>query len=204
MWILVVLLYNILSSKNVTFILITFKPITASLWIIAIKFLCSFFLHYLWKQSLLTFGSSAGKESTCNAEDLSSILGSGRSAREGIGFPLQYSWASLLAQLVKNLPAMRETQVQSLGWEDPMEKGKATHSSILSWRSPWTIPWGRKELDMTERLSFFFPKLIKIILFIYLFLFVVNFVIHWNETAMSLHVFPIPIPPPTSLSTRSL
>ena len=56
--------------------------------------------------------------------------------------------------LVKNTLAMRETWVQSLGWEDPLEKGTATHSSILAWRIPWTIgPWGHKELDMTERLS---------------------------------------------------
>ena len=48
------------------------------------------------------------------------------------------SWASLVAQLVKNLPAMRETWVQSLGWEDSLEKGKATHSSILAGRIPWT------------------------------------------------------------------
>ena len=47
--------------------------------------------------------------------------------------------ASLVAQLVKNLPAMRETWVQSLGWEDPLEKGMATHSSILAWRTPWTV-----------------------------------------------------------------
>ena len=65
------------------------------------------------------------------------IPGSGRSTGEGIGYPLQYSWASLVAQLVKNPPAMRETWVQSLGWEDPLEKGKATHSSILAWRTPW-------------------------------------------------------------------
>ena len=65
--------------------------------------------------------------------------GSGRSAGEGIGYPLQYSWASLVAQLVKNPLAMRETWVQSLGWEDPLEKGKATHSSILTWRIPWTV-----------------------------------------------------------------
>ena len=58
-------------------------------------------------------------------------------------------WASLVAQLVKNPPAMRETWVQSLGWEKPLEKGKATHSRILAWR----IPWGRKELDTTKRLS---------------------------------------------------
>ena len=66
------------------------------------------------------------------------IPGSGRSPGEGIGYPLQYSWASLVVQSVKNLPAMQETWVQSLGWEDPLEKGKATHSSILAWRIPWT------------------------------------------------------------------
>ena len=48
-------------------------------------------------------------------------------------------WASLVAQLVKNLPAMRETWVPSLGWEDPLEKVKATYSSILAWRIPWTV-----------------------------------------------------------------
>ena len=63
----------------------------------------------------------------------------GRSTGEGIGYPLQYSWASLVAQLVKNPPAMQETWVQSLGWEDPLEKGKATHSSTLAWRIPWTV-----------------------------------------------------------------
>ena len=59
-----------------------------------------------------------------------------------------------MAQLVKNLPAVRETWVQSLGWEDPLEKGKATHSSILALKIPWTSPWGPKELDTTEQLSF--------------------------------------------------
>jgi len=83
--------------------------------------------------------SSVGKESTCNEGDPSSIPGLGRSAGEGIGYPLQYSWTSLVAQLVKNLPVMRQTWVQSLDWEDPLEKGKATHSSILAWRIPWTI-----------------------------------------------------------------
>ena len=67
------------------------------------------------------------------------IPGSGRSAREGISYPLQYSWASLVAQLVKNRPAMQETWVRSLGWEETLEKGKATHSSILAWRTPWTV-----------------------------------------------------------------
>ena len=76
--------------------------------------------------------SSVGKESACNAGDPGLIPGSGRVTGEGIGYPLRYSWASLLAQLVKNPPAMWETWVQFLGWEDPLEKGKATHSSILA------------------------------------------------------------------------
>ena len=77
--------------------------------------------------------SSVGKESTCNAGDCS-IPGSGRSAGEGIGNPLQHSRTSFVAQLVKNSPAVWETWVQSLGWEDPLEKEKASHSSILAWR----------------------------------------------------------------------
>ena len=83
--------------------------------------------------------SSVGKESICNAGDPGSIPGLGRSPGEGIGYPLQYFGASLVAQLVKNLPAMQETWVQSLGWEDPLETGKATHSSFLAWRIPWTV-----------------------------------------------------------------
>ena len=81
-------------------------------------------------------GSSAGQGSTCNAGDPGSIPGSGRSAGEGIGYPLQDSWASLVAQVVKNPPSMRKTWLRSLGWEDPLEKGKATDSSILAWRMP--------------------------------------------------------------------
>ena len=65
------------------------------------------------------------------------IPGQGRSSGEEIGFPPHHSWASLVAQLVKNLPVIRETWVQSLGSEDPLEKEMATHSSILAWRSPW-------------------------------------------------------------------
>ena len=83
--------------------------------------------------------SSVGKESICNAGNPSLIPQLGRSAGEGIGYPLQYSWASLGAQLVKNPPAMWETWVQFLGWEDHLEKGKATHSSILVWRIPRTM-----------------------------------------------------------------
>ena len=83
--------------------------------------------------------SSVGKESACNAEDPGLIPGLGRSAGEGIGYPLQYSWASLAVQLVKNLATVWETWVRSLGWDDPLEKGKATHSSILVWRILWTV-----------------------------------------------------------------
>ena len=64
---------------------------------------------------------------------------SGRSAGKEIGYTLQYSWASLVAQLVKNLLAMWETWVQPLHWEDPLEKGTSSHSSILAWRIPWTV-----------------------------------------------------------------
>ena len=81
--------------------------------------------------------SSVGKESAYNAGDPGSIPGLGSSAGEGIGYSLWYSWASLVAQLVKNLPAMQETWVLSLGWDDPLEK--ATHSSVLAWRIPWTV-----------------------------------------------------------------
>ena len=66
-------------------------------------------------------------------------------------------WVSLVVQTVKNLPAMQETQVRFLGGEDALEKGMATHTSILAWRIPWTektgglySPWGHKELDTTE------------------------------------------------------
>ena len=75
--------------------------------------------------------------------DPGSIPGSERSTGERIGYPLQYSWASLVAQLVKNPLAMWETWVQHLGWEDPLGKEKATHSSILAWRIPWTVKFIR-------------------------------------------------------------
>ena len=90
---------------------------------------------------------SDGKESACNAGDSGSIPGSGRSAGEGIGYPLQYSWASLVAQLVKNPPAMQETWVRSLGQEDPLEKEMAIHSSILVCIIPRTEePCGLKSM----------------------------------------------------------
>ena len=80
--------------------------------------------------------SSDDKESACNAGDPGSTPGLGRSPGEGIGYLLQYSWASLVAQMVKNLPVMRETWVPSVGWEDPLEEGMVTHSSILAWKIP--------------------------------------------------------------------
>ena len=77
-------------------------------------------------------GGSAGKESSCNAGHPGSIPGLGRTPGEGIGYPPQYSWVSLVAQTVKNPHAMQETWVLSLGQEDPLEEGMATHSSILT------------------------------------------------------------------------
>ena len=114
-----------------------------------------------------TAGGSAGKESAGTAGDLGSVPGLGRSPGDGNSNPLQYSclnnymdrgawqaivhgvakswtwltlsWASLVAEMVKNLPVMKETWAQSLGWEDPLEEGMATHSRILA----WTIPLDR-------------------------------------------------------------
>ena len=83
-------------------------------------------------------GRSAGKESASNAEGTGSLPSSGSSPGEGTGYPLQHSWASLVAQKVKNLPAMRETLLRSLGWEDPLEEGMANHFSILACRIPRT------------------------------------------------------------------
>jgi len=79
-------------------------------------------------------GSSAGKESFCKAGDWGSIPRSGRYPGERIGYPRQYTWASLVAQIVKNLPAMRETWIRFLGWEELLEEGMATHSNIPSRR----------------------------------------------------------------------
>ena len=66
------------------------------------------------------------------------IPGSGRSPAEGIVYPLQYSWSSLVAQMGKNPPAMKETWVQSLGWEDPLEQGITTHQ-YSGLEKPWTM-----------------------------------------------------------------
>ena len=103
--------------------------------------------------------SSVGKESVCNAGDSGWISGLGRSPGEEIGYPLQYSWASLVVQLVKNLPAMWEIWVRILGWESPLEKGKTTHSSILTWRIPgkiWSIGLQRVRHDWVTFTSLYF------------------------------------------------
>ena len=96
-------------------------------------------------------GSPAGTESTCNAGDPGSIPGLRRSPGEGRGYSPQYSWASVVAQMVKNTSATLETWVQSLGWEDPLEGGMAIHSSILAWRIPWTKEPGRPQSMGSQR-----------------------------------------------------
>ena len=99
-------------------------------------------------------GSSAGKESTCSAGDSGSISGSGRSAGEGICYLLRYSWASLVAQLVKNPPAVQETWVQSLGWEDPWKREQLP--TPVFWPGEFQglySPWCHKESDTPEWLS---------------------------------------------------
>ena len=91
---------------------------------------------------ILFFGASPIAQLVKNpsaTQDRGSIPGLGSSTGEGIGDPLQYSWASLVAQVVKNPLAMKETWVGSLGLEDSLEKGKATHSHILAWRIPWSV-----------------------------------------------------------------
>ena len=100
-------------------------------------------------------GSSADKEFACNAGDLGSIPGLGRSPGEGIGYPFQYSWASLVAQTVKNLPAMQKTWVGKIPWSRTWQPtpvflpGESHGQRSLAGYSPW----GHKESDMTEWLS---------------------------------------------------
>ena len=105
-------------------------------------------------------GSSDGKEATCNTGNSGSIHGLGSSPGEGIGYPLQYFGASLVVQMVKSLPVMRETWVPSLGWEESLEVGMATYSSILAWRIPmdrgawWaTVHWVAKSQTQMSMLS---------------------------------------------------
>ena len=92
---------------------------------------------------LRDFHVTDGKESACNAGDPTLIPGLERSSGEGIGYPCKFSWASLVSQMIKSKPAMQETLVPSLGWEDPLEKGTATYSSILGiawWATVHGIP----------------------------------------------------------------
>ena len=96
-------------------------------------------------------GSSAGKESACNEGNPGLIPGSGRSPGERIGYPRQCSWASLVTQTVKNPPVMRETWVRSLGWEDPLEEGMATHLVILLGEPPRTEKPGRLQSMVSQR-----------------------------------------------------
>ena len=99
-------------------------------------------------------GSSAGKVSSCNAGDPSSIPGSGRPTGEGIGYPLQYSCASLVAQLVKNPPAMWRPGFDP--WVGKIPWRREWLPTLVFWPGiPWTSPWGCKKLEMTERLSLF-------------------------------------------------
>ena len=99
-------------------------------------------------------GSSGGKESACNAGDSGLIPGLGRSPREGIGYPIQYFGASLGSQMVKNPPAMRETWVWSLGWEDSPGGGHGNPLQYSCLENPhgqgrlaYCSPWGHKESD---------------------------------------------------------
>ena len=119
-------------------------------------------VRYNWATNTFTLGfpgSSAGKESVCNAGGPGSIPGLGRGPGEGISYPLQYSLASLVAQLIKNLPAIQETWVQSLGWEDPLEEGWQLTPVFLPGESPWAEEpgglqsMGCKESDTTEHVT---------------------------------------------------
>ena len=96
--------------------------------------------------------SSVGKESTCSAGDPNLIPGLGRSPGEGIGYPLQYSWASFVVQLVKNPPAMWEIWVQSLGWERFPGEGKGYPLQYYGLENSMYSPPGHKESDTTERI----------------------------------------------------
>ena len=111
--------------------------------------------RFIWWFSSVGFPeSSVGKGSACNAEDPSSIPGSGRSTGDSIGYPLQYSWASLVAQLVKNLPARWETWVRSPGWEVAWRRERLP--TPVFWPGEFHglyHPWGRKEADTTEQAS---------------------------------------------------
>ena len=107
---------------------------------------------YTWNLGL--HDSSASKEAACNAGDPGSIPGSGRSTGEGIGYPLQSAWASLVVQLVKNPPAVQETRVDP--WVGKIPRRRERLPTPVFWPGEFhglCSPWGRKELDTTEWLS---------------------------------------------------
>ena len=105
-------------------------------------------ITHVW---IIDYSSSAGKELTCNTGDLSLIPALGRSPGEGIGYPLQHSWASLVAQMESTCNV--GNPVWSLGWEDPLEKGTAIHSRILAWRIPWTKEPHRLQFVDSQRVK---------------------------------------------------
>ena len=127
--------------------------------------------------------SSVGKESACNAGDPGTIPGLGRCPGKGIGYPLQYSWVSLVAQLVKNLPAMRETWVWSLGWEDPWKRERLP--TPVFWPEEFHrlySPWARKESGTLSNFHFYFPSnSIPICLCLHLFSFHVSTFLSWVQ-----------------------
>ena len=139
------------------------SPSSEAMWVLTCTFASIELAVILrpWGLLVATWGfpsSSAGEESACNGGDPGSIPGSGRSAGEGIGYPLKSSWASLVAQLVKNLPAMQETWIRSLGWGDTLEKGKVP--TPVFWPGEFHglySPWGHK--DQTQMSDFHFLPL---------------------------------------------
>ena len=139
--------------------LIEWKPLPVAVCIYFYD--CYGYSETIYGSSLLTYpsiprgfpGSSDGKESTCNAGDPSSIPGSGRSSGEGIGYLLQYSWASLVTQMVKNSSAMRVTWIRSLGWEAPLERGWQPTPVFLPGESPWTEETGGLQSVGSQRVG---------------------------------------------------
>ena len=115
----------------------------------------------------------------------------------GIGYPLQYSWAPLVAQLAKNLPAVWETWVPSLGWEDPLEKRKATHSGILAWRIPWITVHGVSK-SQTRLSDFQFTSLHNCITMLCYFLLFSKWISYIHTYILSLLDLPLS-PRPVSL-----
>ena len=112
------------------------------------------------KRNKMSFPGDSDKKSTCSSRDPGSVSGWERSPGEGNAYPLHYSWDSLVAQTVKNLPAMPETQVRSLGREDPLQEKMAKTTPVFlpgelhGQRSlAGYSPWGHKELDVTEHID---------------------------------------------------